>query len=274
MYLSAVILTYNSEKHIGACLDSLLVALGSLPGPNEIFVVDNGSTDRTQKILENYQATEDPIVHTVLLDRNRGTTVSRNIALRQASGDFILVIDSDVVVPPNVLDRLISHLEYHPKTGLVAPRLVFPDGQPQLSVDRFPTLGHKLKRALFLRSMEQDADPPSDTAEPKSVDYAVSAFWLLPRRTLDSVGLLDERFFYAPEDVDYCLSIWLTGLTVDYYPAIAAVHDATELSRGLRLNRFTLRHLVGLSKFFLKHRYGFGLRRLYRHIDQARRANG
>lgn len=273
MYLSAVILTYNSEKHIGACLESLLAALAALSGPSEIFVVDNGSTDRTREILESYQANHSPIVHAILLEQNRGTTVSRNIALRQAGGDFVLIIDSDVVVPKGALDRLISHLETHPKAGLVAPRLVFPDGRPQLSVDRFPTLGHKLKRALFLRSIEQDIGLQSQSAEPRSVDYAISAFWLLPRRTLDTVGLLDERFFYAPEDVDYCLSIWLTGDSVDYYPAIAAVHDATELSRGLRLNHFTLQHLVGLSKFFLKRRYGFGLRRLYRQIDQARRAN-
>lgn len=272
MYLSAVILTYNSEKHIGACLDSMLVALAALPGPSEIFVVDNGSSDRTREILESYQANHSPIIHTVLLDQNRGTTVSRNIALRQTSGEFVLIIDSDVVVPKQGLDQLVSHLEIHPQVGLVAPRLVFPDGRLQLSVDRFPTLGHKIKRALFLRSMERDTDLPRQPAEPRSVDYAVSAFWLLPRRTLDRVGLLDERFFYAPEDVDYCLSIWLAGQSVDYYPAIAAVHDATELSRGLRLNRFTLRHLVGLSMFFLKRRYGFGLQRLYRKIDQAKRS--
>jgi GT2 family glycosyltransferase len=131
-----------------------------------------------------------------------------------------------------------------------------------------------MKRALFLRSMERQDDVPSATAGARPVDYAVSAFWLLPRRTLDAVGLLDERFFYAPEDVDYCLSIWLSGRSVDYFPAVTAIHDAAELSRGLRVNRFTLRHLAGLFKYFSKHRYGFGLKRLYRKIDQARQAAG
>ena len=55
--------------------------------------------------------------------------------------------------------------------------------------------------------METEICRHGDAPDPRPVDYAIAAFWLLPRRTLDIVGLLDERFFYAPEDVDYCLSI-------------------------------------------------------------------
>lgn len=272
MYLSAVILTYNSERHIGACLQSLQSALECLPMPCEIFVVDNGSSDQTRSILENFETTDGLTLHTILLARNEGTTVARNKALRRASGDYILILDADVVVPADGLEPLIRHLEQNPRAGLVAPRLAFPDGRPQLSVDRFPTIGRKLTRALFLRSMEADLAQGSAAKKPRSVDYAVSAFWLLPRHTIEAVGPLDERFFYAPEDVDYCLSVWLAGFTVDYDPAVTAIHDATERSRGWRMNAFTVRHMLGLARYFLKWRYGFGLKRVYHRIAQARLA--
>lgn len=246
------------------------MALEMLQGPNEIFVVDNGSTDGTRKILDSVTPPEGQTVHTIPLDANLGTTVARNKALRRASGEYVLIVDSDVVVPTDVLAALIQYLERTPRCALVAPRLEFPDGRPQLSVDRFPTIGRKLKRFLFLRSMEDElAHVP---AAAHSVDYAISAFWLLPRHTLETVGLLDERFFYAPEDVDYCLSIWLAGYTVDFYPGVTAIHDARERSRGMRLNRFTIRHIVGLVRYFLKWRYGLGLRRLYRRIERAQSA--
>lgn len=269
MFLSAVILTYNSEKHIGACLNSLQAAVERLPAPNEIFVVDNGSSDRTREILESFEPKDGLVIHTLLLDENKGTTVTRNMALRRASGEFVLVIDSDVIVPVESIEPLIAHLKANPEVGLIAPGLIFPDGRPQLSVDRFPTVGRKLKRSLFLRSLEEDIGSKSNTPQPHSVDYAISAFWLMPHHTLDTVGLLDERFFYAPEDVDYCLSIWLAGLSVVSFPAITAIHDARERSRGPFFNRFTVRHIVGLLRFFLKWRYGLGLQRLYRRIERV-----
>jgi len=86
------------------------------------------------------------------------------------------------------------------------------------------------------------------------------------------VGPLDERFFYAPEDADFCLSIWLAGYRILYVPQVHAIHDAQELSRRGLFNRFTLHHLVGLARYFLKHRYVFSTKRLRRRIDQAQRA--
>lgn len=272
MYLSAVILTYNSERHIGACLTALMAALGNLPGPSEIFVVDNGSSDGTLGILEAFAPPDGVTVQPILLARNEGTTAARNRALRRSTGAYVLILDADAIVLADALGPLIAHLDGNPRAGLVAPRLTFPDGRAQLSVDRFPTIGRKAQRALFLRALEEAERPAEAGAPPRPVDYAISAFWLLPRRTLDRVGLLDERYFYAPEDVDYCLAIWLTGLTVDYYPAVSAVHDAAERSRGWPFSRFALRHALGLMRYFLKWRYGLGRARLYRRIAAAQAA--
>ncbi len=272
MLISAVILSYNSERHLEPCLESLLEALQGLPERSEVLVVENGSRDCSAEILRRYQVRHPDTVKGLFQDRNLGTTASRNLALRQAAGRYILILDSDVVVPAGALERLLGYLETHERCGLVAPRLVYPDGRPQLSVDRFPTLWWKLARLVSLKALERRLPERGADLHPREVDTAVSAFWLLRRELLAEVGLLDERFFYAPEDVDYCLSIWLNGYTVVYDPRAKAIHDAQELSRGHRINRFTLHHAIGLLRYFLKHRYLNSRSGLYRRIEKAQAA--
>jgi len=270
MLVTTVVLSLNSETHIRACLESVAAALAALAEECEIYVVDNGSTDGSRAIIEDLQRAHPNLIYPTFNSRNLGTTVSRNLALRKARGHYILVLDSDVVVPDNTLSVLISALEADPSCGLAAPKLIYPDGRPQISVDRFPSIGRKIARFFFLRRMEQEGAQPQEA--PVAVDCAISAFWLFRREILSQVGGLDERFFYAPEDVDFCVSIWLSGYRVLYVPQAQAIHDARELSRRGAFNRFTLYHLSGLVRYFLKHRYIFSARRLYRRIAEAQRA--
>ncbi len=272
MLISAVILSYNSERHLGACLRSLLEALKSLPEASEILVVENGSRDRSPEILRRFESNHPDIVTGFYYGDNLGTTVSRNFALQQAKGRYILVLDSDVVTPTETLGPLIAVLENEPRCGLAAPRLVYPDGREQLSTDRFPTLWRKLTRLFSLKRMEEALPDRATASGPREVDYAISAFWLFHRWLLSEVGFLDERFFYAPDDVDYCLSIWLKGYRVIYDPRVHAIHDAQELSRRSWLGLFAIRHLWGLFRYFLKHRYLFRPAGLYRRIESAQAA--
>ena len=93
---------------------------------------------------------------------------------------------------------------------------------------------------------------------------------MFPKEVLNEVGLLDEKIFYSPEDVDYCIRVWKKGYTIDYFPDVKMIHDAQEISRGkaFKINFFTLSHLKGLIYLFLKHRYilsGRNLRNKVRH---------
>ncbi|MGI9505718.1 MAG: glycosyltransferase family 2 protein, partial [Geminicoccaceae bacterium] len=87
---------------------------------------------------------------------------------------------------------------------------------------------------------------------------------------IERVGPLDERIFYAPEDVDFCLRTWLKGQRVVYRPDLEVVHDAKERSRSLKGLLFVWRHLLGLAYFFRKHRYAFSADTLYRRIGRLR----
>jgi GT2 family glycosyltransferase len=266
MRISAVILSYNSGRYLARCLDMLIAALGEGGEPDEIFVVENGSADDSAEVLRRFEAEHPGLVHGIYNAENRGTTASRNQALARAAGRYVLVLDSDAYVSPGTFEPLLARLAGDPTIGLIAPKLTYGHGGLQISTDTFPTLSRKIRRFLMLKDMEAKAPPPR---EPVEVDYAISAFWLLPKHVVDKVGPLDEAIFYSPEDVDYCIRVWAAGYRIVYDPTVSAVHDAQELSRGLKLKGFLFRHVGGLFYLFRKHRYMFGLRGLYRRLGRV-----
>jgi len=254
MDLSFVILTWNSEKHIIECLDSIRSTLLGHACTYEIFVVDNFSTDKTRQLLDKYKSEAADGLYTEYLSKNCGTTVSRNLALRKVSGDYVVVLDSDVTLQTDTIRNMIDTLQRDAEIGLVAPKLIYPDGRVQKSTDQFPTILSKFSRFFFLKNMEKNLQV---AAEPIDVDYAISAVWMFRKSLLDKVGFLDENIFYAPEDADYCLGCWQAGLRVVYTPDAVAVHDAQEISRGFFINRSKLQHFLGLLYFFKKRHFWF-----------------
>ena len=266
--LSSVVLSWNSERHIEACVRSLLDE--SEGHSDEIWVVDNGSTDGTVKILKRLADEHREVLRVIYLDRNLGTTVSRNLALKQVRGSYVAIIDSDVIVPRGTIAPLIARLAGDLSCGVLAPRLLYANGQLQMSTDVFPTAARKLSRLFMLKAMERRMDAAEWPQHRRTVDYAISAFWLMRRDVLEAVGLLDEHIFYSPEDADYCLRVWSAGYTVMYDPSVYAIHCAQEISRGFRPSRAALSHIAGLIYFFRKHRYVMSRRRLYRRFEELR----
>jgi GT2 family glycosyltransferase len=266
--LSSVVLSWNSARHIEACVRSLLSAAD---GHNdEVWVVDNGSTDGTVGILQRLEREHSQTVTVIYLGSNLGTTVSRNFALRQVRGEYVAIIDSDVIVPEGTLTPLLARLAADRECGLLAPRLIYPDGRLQMSTDVFPTIFRKLSRLFMLRTMERRLATDRAVQPARNVDYAISAFWTLRRDALAAVGFLDERIFYSPEDVDYCLRVWKAGYKVMYDPAVHAVHCAQEISRRSLLSSAAMSHAAGLVYYFWKHGYAFSTRRLHRRFKQSR----
>lgn len=251
MYLSFVILTRNSEKYISRCLDSIEA---SLPGSaeREIFVVDNGSTDRTCAILDSRNN-----ITAIKLGRNYGTTYSRNLALRKAAGDHLVVMDSDVII--NRLDWPAILSELGPKIGLIAPRLNLPSGERQNSVKRFPTLQwrlRKIKKIIFGLTVEDKELYPS-LERIEFPDTAISAFWVIPKEVLGSVGFLDEKIFYSPEDVDYCVRVWKKGFIIKYYQDADIVHYTQQIAHKKPFSLISLSFFLNFIYYFWKHGYWF-----------------
>jgi len=253
---SFIVLSFNSDKYIQKCLFSINQAIEVLNSVSEVFVIDNGSTDKSVEILSTFKFCKYITFKTIFFKVNTGTTFSRNTALKQAVGKYIVILDSDAYINSDVLINLKKYLEDNHDCGLAVPKLIYPDGRYQLSVDQFPTIIRKFSRYLFLKKTEGT----NQINEKTDVDYAISAFWMLPFRMLKIIGYLDERIFYSPEDVDYCIRIWKAGYKITYIPDEQVVHDAQELSRarGFRLvNYFFLSHLRELFYLFKKRKYIF-----------------
>lgn len=255
MDISFVILTWNSGRYIDTCLETLMKdpSLASLAF--EVFIVDNGSGDNTRDIVQGYIERYPGCIKTIYLEKNTGTTYSRNLALKRTSGRFIVIMDSDIRMQEGALKVLIQTLEEDARLGLAVPVLRYPSGNLQKSTDRFPTFLSKLMRYFFLKLMEYHQNQSGGTTGVELVEYAISAFWVLRREVVEQVGLLDEKIFYSPEDVDYCLRIWKKGYGIAINKDVFIIHDAQEISRGFKLNRATLEHVRGLLYYFRKHRY-------------------
>ncbi len=257
MDISFVLLTWNSEKYISKCLNSLFADMNKTQFSYEIFIVDNGSKDSTIQIVKSFKDKYPKHIFPIYLERNTGTTYSRNLALKKVKGEFIIIMDSDVEVCKGTIGQLIKTLAENEEAGLVAPKLVYPNYALQKSTDVFPTIFTKILRYFFLKFIEKKQKNVSKHEQLCEVDYAISALWMLRREILDTVGLFDENIFCAPEDVDYCLRVWQAGYKVVYMPHITCVHHAQEISRGFKINRATFEHIRGLIYYFQKHKYVF-----------------
>lgn len=264
MDISVIILSFNSAKTLPKCLDSLIDALDTTGHSSEIFVVENGSKDNSLEVIEGYQKRFGELIKPIIFKQNTGTTFSRNAALKQAQGTYILVLDSDAYINADVIQSLTRFLANNPQNGMAVPKLTYASGNFQLSCDQFPTLLQKFKRFLFLKNIEKKNAELSQLTTPIEVDYAISACWLMTKECTDKTGLLDENIFYSPEDVDYCIRVWKAGFKISYVPEHQMVHDAQELSRGFKLTKFHFSHLKGLFYLFNKHGYFWRLSSLYK----------
>ena len=270
--ISAIILTWNSANYIEKCLRSLIKDAKENRIDIEIFVVDGGSNDGTLEILNRFRK-EVERFNLIKLEKNLGTTKSRNLAIKESQGEYLLILDSDTEILPGALRRLFETLKEKTKAGIVSPRLIYPDGSVQISCKRFPTLLQKLCKATPFNKLKRLGEKleqfPNKVYDKNfrdilHVDYCISACWLVRQTAREKIGDLDEKIFYAPEDVDYCLRMWLGGWEVLYVPTAEVIHYAQR--RSYRDIPMALIHFKGLLYFFGKNSYALDRRRIYRLI--------
>lgn len=256
MLISFIILTWNSESTICDCLKSISAKCLEANFKYEILLIDNASIDSTKDIVHKFQNFL-PITMFELC-KNKGTTFSRNIGLRECKGEIICVLDSDTtLINGNLME--IALLLNDLTIGIIAPKLLFADGSIQTSVKRFPSLLSKLlkiPKILFkLKIKNYDFYPTFPFFQTTDVDTAVSACWFFRRSLLDSVGLFDENIFYSPEDIDFCLRVKKANKRIVYFPDFSIIHYGQQITHNNVFSKVSLSHFWGLLYFFYKHKY-------------------
>lgn len=258
-----VILTWNSAAYVERCLQSVL----ALPfGRLQVLLHDNGSSDGTPQFVR--ERFEDDISSGRIVLRqsstNLGTTTPRNSLIREVdpSTDFVCILDSDTRVNPDAFEAMCRHYEAdtHHSIGVMGPLMRDESGALQLSGRALPTLASKLGKASPIGSVRQGAaawercDTPV-VDDMQDVGYLLSACWFLPYATLGRVGLLDEHYLYAPEDVDWCARVHKAGLRVVYVQDAEIVHAYQRIGHKKLLSKANVWHVAGLLHYFRKHRY-------------------
>jgi GT2 family glycosyltransferase len=247
----------NSKKYLDGCFNSIIKTCENEHVDYEIIVVDNNSVDGSHEIYDKFKKCLKERFKVILLDNNYGTTTTRNIALKGCYGNFICILDSDTELIKVNISELLNELETNLDLGIIAPRLLLSDDSIQNSVKKYPTFLVKLSKMLkiILKTKQKDYDFYADFPfkVDTCVDTAISACWFFRRDLLKSVGYLDEKIFYSPEDVDYCLRVNKAGLKVKYKPSVSVRHFTQQVSHKAPFSKISLSHFAGLVYYFYKH---------------------
>lgn len=263
--ISYVILTWNSAAYIGKCLDSILECGKN---PSEIIVVDNGSQDGTPEILKQY-CNRHQTIRSIFLEKNYGTTISRNKGIRAANSQsrYICILDSDTIMNQGAINGMQRVLNESPRNALCGPVMYDLDGELQITAKKIPTAVLKICKGFPNRkiqekglAMERYIFDGSQSDYP--VGYLISACWMVRREVFKQVGLLDEHIFYSPEDVEFCARLWQNGYRVLYCTEGSIIHAVQRISKRKLFSKHNWEHVKGLLYFFRKYHLFFNADRI------------
>jgi len=213
--ISAVVCNYNGANYLAACLD----AIGALEdGPSEVIVVDNASTDGSLELVRSRY----PEVRIIETGFNAGPAYARNVGMRAASEPWVLAIDNDAIVAPDLLNKLRAAAEADATAVIVQPRSVFRNEPTRVHYD-----GGFLHYAglIALRNWYRELEAAAGEGV-VAVDVAVSVCLLVERDTILAAGGYDESYFILFEDLDLSFRMRTAGRAILSVEDAIVQHDA------------------------------------------------
>jgi N-acetylglucosaminyl-diphospho-decaprenol L-rhamnosyltransferase len=239
--LSIIVVSYNTRLLLQQCLASL-----SRHAPAaEVIVVDNASRDGSVEMVR----VGFPHIRMVVLPENRGFAAANNAGLGLASGESILLLNSDTVIEDDSLDRCVDWLQENPDVGALSPRLVGVDDKPQPCLYPFPTLGEISRNAFRLGK-----PAPAMVAD----GWLAGTALLLRREALQDVGgQLDAGYFMYWEDADLSARLRAAGWQRVAYPNAHVRHYGGASGGGddsCRPANLFAWYTYGQHRWFARHR--------------------
>jgi N-acetylglucosaminyl-diphospho-decaprenol L-rhamnosyltransferase len=239
--VAVIIVSWNVRDYLIDCLESLAAEIDRSSLVVEVWVVDNGSTDGTVKLLMD----RFPNVHLVRNENNPGFGAANNDGMRAASQHeprYLFLLNPDTVTGERALSSLVSFLEACPQAAMAGARLTYGDGGFQHSAFRFPGLA-QLAFELFpmpsrLYESRLNGRYPrlwySSGSEPFAIDHPLGAAMLVRTEVFRSIGGFDESYHMYCEEIDWCMRIRSAGWQIYTVPAAEIVHFGGESTKQVQ----------------------------------------
>jgi len=258
--LTIVIVNWKVANLVSELLHSIMKETSGIA--YEVFVVDNDSMDGIQDVVKSCRdAYPDARIQFIQNEKNLGFSSANNLAISQASGRYVVLLNPDTRLKDNALRRMVEWMDANGDVGIAGPKLLNTDGSVQPSVRRFPTivdqtmillkLHHLWRRIKPLRSYFADDFNYEREAD---VDQVMGAAFFIRKEVFEKIGLLDEQFFIWFEEVDLCKRAKEAGFRVVYTPVAEIVHHGgSSFAKAMTVDKQRYFN-ESMEKYFRKHR--------------------
>jgi len=250
MDLSIIIVNYNVKDYLADCLNSIRQSVNNLL--IEIIVVDNNSKDDSKLFLTPLF----PEVKFIWLDENFGFGKANNIAIKQAKGKYILMLNPDTIVAEDTLFNMFQYMENNPQVGITGCKVLNSDGTFQISCKRgFPTPWASFCKLFGLQKLfpkyklfsKYNLTYLSEN-EIHKVDAVSGCFMFCDGALIKQIGGFDERYFMFAEDLDLCTQVQLKNRDIMYVPNCCITHFKGESTK--RSDLFAVEQMYNAMKQF------------------------
>ncbi|CAN5122783.1 glycosyltransferase family 2 protein [soil metagenome] len=253
--LSIIILSYNTKEITHKCLSSLVESITPFQDLQfEIIAVDNASSDGSAEMLRKFQESASKTnlsVKVILSPTNEGFPKGNNRGVKQSSGNYIVFLNSDVIVSNLNWQDLIDYLEKEVRIGVLTVKVNLPtNGIDPASHRGFPTIWNSFCYYAGLEKLTRYIPALAtqfggyhltqySVESVHEIDSPSGAFYLIRRSIFEDLGGFDEEFFMYGEDLDLSYRVKQNGFTIMYYPKYMVLH--LKHQSGLKKNKTSVR---------------------------------
>lgn len=222
--LSIIIVNWNGLSVIIDCIGSILKNVKDID--YEIIVVDNNSSDGSPEAIEKNFSD----VKLIKLGENTGFAKANNVGIKKSSAKYVMLLNPDTIIISDAVQKMVEYLDINKKTGIIGPKLVYENGNFQVSCGRIPNFLTEfsdhflLSKIFFLNKIFHDRFIETQYSDIIKVGWLSGACFITRSVIFENIGLLDEQFFMYMEDVDFCQRIKEAGWDVVYYPDVTIKH--------------------------------------------------
>ena len=240
--LSIIILSFNTKSLTTACVNSIIKNYkNELAGKEiEIIVADNASLDGTMQALEKFDQ-----IRVIKNKENYGFSKGNNLGSKDARGDYILFLNSDVEAKDNGFLKMIDFMDENPNVGILGAKLSNADMSSQQSCGNFYTFLN-----LIFTLFGADSIMRKSPSKIKKVDWVSGGSFMIRKSLFNKLKGFDESFFMYIEDMELCFRAKKIGFLTYFYPNVKLIHkELGSSSRGFAI----LNIYKGIIYFYKKH---------------------